>query len=99
MLKKSAILFLLILTGCSTTPSTPLTEVNKIDEKLLEAPVSPSLLVPCRVAYPLKRYAADGSLRAFYEVSIYNLGQVNKCYNKDEALIEEVKERDNVGQD
>tara|TARA_A100000171_G_scaffold40718_1_gene41239 strand:+ start:292 stop:456 length:165 start_codon:yes stop_codon:yes gene_type:complete len=50
------------------------------------------LLVPCRVAYPLKRYDSEGSLREFYEVSIYNLGQVNKCYNKDEALIEEVKE-------
>lgn len=65
-------------------------EVNKINDKLLEAPIRPSLLVPCRVAYPLKENTQETSLRAFYEVLSYNLGQVEKCYNKDEELIKEL---------
>ena len=89
----------MILTACSTTPSVPLTEVNKVEEKLLQAPLSPLLVVPCRVAYPLKENAQETSLRAFYEVYAYNLGQVKKCYEKDALLIKELKERDYVGKD
>jgi|TARA_Y100000034_G_C6910629_1_gene425210 hypothetical protein len=56
-------------------------------------------LIPCRVAYPLKENTQETSLKAFYEVLAYNLGQVKKCYEKEEDLIEELKERDYVGKD
>lgn len=93
MLKKNVILFLLALTGCSTTQSNLSTQVSKVDSRLLETPVSASLLIPCRVAYPLRENASETSLKAFYEVLVYNLGQVEKCYNKDEALVEEISKR------
>lgn len=93
MYKIIAMLFLLNLTACSTTPSIPSTEINKIDEKLLEAPIRPSLLQPCRVAFPLMLNAQETSLTEFYEVLAYNLGQVEKCYNKDEELIQEIIKR------
>lgn len=99
MYKILVMLFLLTLTACSTTPSVPLTEQTKVEEKLLQAPLSQSLLIPCRVAYPLKENAQETSLKSFYEVLAYNLGQVKKCYDKEESLIEELKERDYVGKD
>ncbi|QDP64730.1 MAG: hypothetical protein GOVbin2917_45 [Prokaryotic dsDNA virus sp.] len=99
MYKILVMLFLLTLTACSTTPSVPLTEQTKVEEKLLQAPISQSLLIPCRVAYPLKENTQETSLKAFYEVLAYNLGQVKKCYEKEEDLIEELKERDYVGKD
>lgn len=84
----------MILTGCSTNPSVQLTAPQPINEKLLEAPISSSLLVPCRVAYPLRLNPPETSLKTFYETYMFNLGQVEKCYGKDEDLVEEVKRRE-----
>lgn len=74
-------------------------ENNRVEEKLLEAPISQSLLVPCRVAYPLKENGQDTSLKEFYGTLAYNLGQVQKCYDKEEELIKEIERKNYVEQD
>ena len=74
-------------------PSDPLT-VEKVNSDLLEAPISSSLLIPCRVAYPLKENGSDGTLTSLYEVYIHNLGQVEKCYTKDYDLVQDVKRKE-----
>ena len=66
-------------------------QASKYDE--IKAPISSSLLVPCRVAYPLRDLSLESDLEGFYETLLHNLGEVEKCYNKDEELIEEVKSR------
>lgn len=66
--------------------------MEKINPELFKAPVTPSLLIPCRVAYPLAVYEGEGTLESFYSISAYNLGQVEKCYDKDEALVKEIRE-------
>ncbi len=86
------------MSACSTTRLPE--SIPKIDETLLETPIRPSLLVPCRVAYPLQELSPQSDLEGLYKTFVHNLGQVDKCYEKDEQLVEEVKEREgNAGMD
>lgn len=52
-----------------------------------------SLLIKCREAYPLKVFSNTDTLQDLYATILHNLGQVQKCYNKDEALVDKVEER------
>lgn len=80
------------MSACSTTRLPE--SIPKIDETLLETPIRPSLLVPCRVSYPLQELSPQSDLEGLYKTFVHNLGQVDKCYEKDEQLVEEVKERE-----
>lgn len=82
------------MSGCSTKPSIELTTPQTIDNNLLQAPVSQSLLVPCRVAYPMRELSPESDLEGLFKTFAYNLGQAEKCYNKDEDLTGEVRERE-----
>jgi len=93
MLKLSVILLALILSGCSMSPSVEPITAKKINPKLLETPYSPSLLIPCRLGYPLRELSPQLSLEGLFKTFVYNLGQVEKCYNKDEELVNEVARR------
>jgi len=96
MLKLSVILLALILSGCSTSPSVEPITAKRINPKLLETPYSPALLIPCRVAYPLRELSSQTTLEGLYKTFVYNLGQVEKCYNKDGELVDEVIRRSAV---
>lgn len=89
-------LFPLILVGCSTTPSERLIAVktSKIKQELLVVPISKSLLRPCSELYPLVEFSPVDTLKNLYKNIMTNLGQVRKCYRKDEALINEVIEKE-----
>lgn len=53
-----------------------------------------SLLTKCREAYPLQVFQEMDTLQDLYATILFNLGQVQKCYKKDEALVDKVQERD-----
>lgn len=57
-------------------------------------PINNSLLISCEIAYPLKVFDNKESLKELYNVILFNLGQVEKCYRKDAELIKSVKERE-----
>lgn len=65
-----------------------------INQELLVVPVSKSLLRPCSEVYPLNEFNPEDSLKKLYQTIIFNLGQVRNCYRKDEALIQEVIEKE-----
>jgi len=64
--------------------------IPQINQELLVIPISKSLLTSCSVLYPLQQFNEQDSLNILYQNFLYNLGQVRKCYRKDEALIKEV---------
>jgi hypothetical protein len=73
-----------------------LTQANSVQESLLKAPISADLLIPCRLAYPLRELSLDSDLRGLYSTLQHNLGQTSKCYYKDEQLILEVIKSDRL---
>jgi hypothetical protein len=65
-----------------------------INEELLTIPISKSLLIPCSESYSLLGFTPEHSLKQLYQNFLYNLGQVQLCYRKDEALIKEITEKE-----
>jgi hypothetical protein len=65
-----------------------------IKQELLVVPITKSLLTPCSQVYPLQEFAPQDTLNQLYQNVIFNLGQVRKCYRKDESLINEVNEKE-----
>ena len=77
---------LLSLVACSTKPLIPLmvSPPPPINEELLTIPISKSLLIPCSKSYSLLGFTPEHSLKQLYQHFLYNLGQVQLCYRKDE---------------
>ena len=67
---------------------------SEVNRELLIVPVSKSLLIPCTESYPLSEFTPEDTLKQLYQNMLFNLGQVRKCYRKDEALIKEVIDKE-----
>lgn len=76
---------------------TPLIVQKPEVSKDIEIPeITAELKIPCKLQYPLSKLNPEGDLRQLATDLIVNLGQVKKCYDKDAALIREIKQNEEI---